>query len=121
MATVVDYKIILVIKIDSINTHSLCSGGANAFEFSRYTDHQTMSIRRWKSKTFLDYTKEELGCLMLVMPRNTKKIFKYINIRGDRWTYITCIVIVSDYKLWESFDEDLNILEFSASKLPAAK
>ena len=121
MATVVDYKRTLAIKIDGINTHSLCSGGANALELSRYTDHQIMSIRRWKSKTFLDYHQEELGCLMLVMPRNTKKIFKCMNIRGDRWTDITRIAIVSDYKLWESLDEDLNILKFSAWKLPAAK
>jgi hypothetical protein len=48
------------IPIDRIDTHSLCSGGANALSLAGYSDTQIQKMGRWKGKTFKEYIQEEL-------------------------------------------------------------
>ena len=48
------------IPIDRIDTHSLCSGGANALSLAGYSDTQIQNMGRWKGKTFKEYIQEEL-------------------------------------------------------------
>ena len=57
-----------------------------------------MKMGRWKSKTFLEYIREELGSFSTGMSRQMKKLFKYVNVSGDRWSDVTDAVVVSDYE-----------------------
>ena len=56
-----------------------------------------MKMGRWKSKTFLEYIREELGCFAKGMLRNMRRVFKFANIRGDRWADATDAAVVTDY------------------------
>jgi hypothetical protein len=86
------------IGINQIDTHSLRGGGANALHLAGYSDRQIMKMGRWKSKTFLEYIREELGSFSTGMSRQMKKLFKYVNVSGDRWSDVTDAVVVSDYE-----------------------
>ena len=77
------------IEIDDVDTHSLRGGGANALHMAGYTDRQIMKMGRWKTKTFLEYIREELGCFSSGMSRAMKRVFKYVNASGDRWSDVT--------------------------------
>ncbi len=48
-----------------VDTHSLCSGGANAPVLSGYLDTQIQKMGRWKGTTFKEYIREELACYSL--------------------------------------------------------
>ena len=48
-----------------------------------------MKMGRWRSKTFLEYIREELGSFSEGMTRNMKKLFKYVNVSGDRYADVT--------------------------------
>ena len=89
------------IKIDNVDTHSLRGGGANALHMTGYTDRQIMKMGRWKTKTFLEYIREELGCFSSGMSRAMKRVFKYVNVSGDRWSDVTSAAVVSDYESGE--------------------
>ena len=43
------------IPIKRINTHSLCSGGANALVLAGYLDMQIQKMGRWQGATFKEY------------------------------------------------------------------
>ena len=86
------------IEIDDVDTHSLRGGGANALHMAGYTDHQIIKMGRWKTKTFLEYIREELGCFSSGMSRAMKRVFKYVNVSGDRWNNVTSAAVVSNYK-----------------------
>ena len=101
-AVTLNYETTRGISEDFVDTHSLRSGGANALHLAGYSDRQIMKMGRWKSKTFLEYIREELGCFSSGMSRNMKRVFKYANVRGDRWADITNAAVVSDY---DSHDE----------------
>ena len=90
------------IREEDVDTHALRSGGANALHMAGYSDRQIMKTGRWKSKTFLEYIREELGCFAEGMSKNMKRVFKFADVRGDRWTDVTDAAVVSDY---ESCDE----------------
>ena len=97
-ATVLDYEEDRGISPNEIDTHSLRSGGANALHLAGYTDRQIMKMGRWRSKTFLEYIREELGCFAAGMSANMKRVFKYVNVKGDRWADVTHAAVVSDYE-----------------------
>ena len=86
------------IEVDQVDTHSLRAGGANALHHAGYSDRQIMKMGRWKSKTFLEYIREELGIFSEGMSRRMSQSFKYVNITGDRWSDVTDAVVVSDYE-----------------------
>jgi hypothetical protein len=50
------------IPIERIDTHSLCSGGANALALSGYSDMQIQKVGRWKGAMFKEFIREELAC-----------------------------------------------------------
>ena len=52
----------------------------------------------WRSKAFLEYIREELGSFASGMSRQTKKLFKHVNVSGERRSDITDAVVVSDYE-----------------------
>ncbi len=73
------------IPIKSINTHSLCSGGANALALAGYSDMQIQKMGRWRGATFKEYIREELACYAT---GNMKRKFNFINIAGNAFTEI---------------------------------
>ena len=97
-ATALKYPEQRGIGINQVDTHSLRGGGANALHLAGYSDRQIMKMGRWKSKTFLEYIREELGSFSTGMSRQMKKLFKYVNVSGDRWSDVTDAVVVSDYE-----------------------
>ena len=90
------YEEVRGIREEDVDTHSLRSGGANALHMAGYSDRQIMKTGRWKSKTFLEYIREELGCFAEGMSKNMKRVFKFANVRGDRWTDVTDAAVISD-------------------------
>jgi hypothetical protein len=46
--------------VDQIDTHSLCSGGANALALAGYLDIQIQKMGHWKEVTFKECIREEL-------------------------------------------------------------
>jgi hypothetical protein len=85
------------IEVRQVDTHSLRGGGANALHLSGYSDRQIMKMGRWKSKAFLEYIREELGSFSAGMSQSMKRVFKYVNIAGDRWSDVSDACVVSDY------------------------
>ena len=55
VATLLHYPTTRGIPIEHIDTHSLCSGGANALALSGYSDTQIQKMGRWKGATFKEY------------------------------------------------------------------
>jgi hypothetical protein len=56
-----EYPTIKGIPIERINTHSLCSGGANALALAGYSDTQIQKMGRWRGATFKEYVRNELA------------------------------------------------------------
>ena len=54
-ASILQYPLTRGIPINSVDTHSLRSGGANALALSGYSDTQIQKMGRWRGKTFKDY------------------------------------------------------------------
>jgi hypothetical protein len=76
------------IPIDRINTHSLCSGGANALALAGYSDTQIQKMGRWRGATFKEYIREELACYATGMSKDMKQKFNFVNIAGNAFTDI---------------------------------
>ena len=57
-----------------------------------------MKMGRWKSKTFIEYIREELGHFSSGMSRAMARSLKYVSVTGDRWVDVTDAVVVSDNK-----------------------
>ena len=76
------------IPIDRINTHSLCSGGANALALAGYSDTQIQKMGRWRGATFKEYIREELACYATGMSKDMKRKFNVVNITGNAFTDI---------------------------------
>jgi hypothetical protein len=74
------------IPIDRINTHSLCSGGANVLALAGYSDTQIQKMGRWRGATFKEYIRKELACCATGMPKDMKWKFKFINIARNAFT-----------------------------------
>ncbi len=58
-ATELHYPTNKGIPITRINTHSLCSGGANALALAGYSDTHIQKMGRWRGATFKEYIREE--------------------------------------------------------------
>ena len=57
-----------------------------------------MKMGRWRSKTFSEYIREELGSFSDGKTKSMKKLFKYVNVSDDRYADVTDAVGVSDYE-----------------------
>ncbi len=96
-ATILQYPSTRGIPIERIDTHSLRSGGANAFALSGYSDTQIQKMGRWKGATFKEYIWEELACYSVGMTTNMKKNFKFVNVSGNAYHDITTKCVEEDY------------------------
>jgi hypothetical protein len=97
VAAALDYPSLKEIPIDRIDTHSLCSGGANALALSGYSDMQIQEIGRWKGATFKEYVREELTCFSTGMSTAMKAKFGSMNVMGSAFHDITSLAIASKY------------------------
>ena len=89
------------IEVDQVDTHSLRMGDANALSLAGYSDRQITKMGRWKSATFLEHIREELGISSAGMSRKMAQTFKCVNLTGDKWSNVTDAVVVSDYESGE--------------------
>ena len=87
-ATELHYPTKKGIPITRINTHSLCSGGANALALAGYSDTQIQKMGRWCGATFKEYIREELACYAHNMSRDMTRKFNFVNITGNAFTDI---------------------------------
>ena len=90
------YPFMRGIDINQVDTHSLRCGGANALHLAGCSDRVIMKMGRWKSKTFLEYIREELGNFSSGISRKMARSLKYVNVTGDRWSDVTAAVVVTD-------------------------
>ncbi len=96
-AAAFDYPSLKGIPIDRIDTHSLCSGGANALALSGYSDMQIQKMGRWKGARFKKYIREELACFSTGMSTAMKAKFGFVNVMGSAFHDITSLAIASNY------------------------
>ncbi len=98
-ATLLNYPSTRGIPIERIDTHSLCSGGANALTLSGYSDTQIQKMGRWKGATFKEYIREELACYSAGMSSKMKQNFKFVNISGTAYNDVTGRCLEEDYNV----------------------
>ncbi len=96
-AAALDYPSLKGMPINRIDTHSLCSGGANALALSGYSDMQIQKMGRWKGATFKEYVREELSCFSTGMSTAMRAKFGFVNVTGNMFHDITSIAIASKY------------------------
>ena len=98
-ATLLHYPTKQGIPIERIDTHSLCSGGANALALSGYSDTQIQKMGRWKGATFKEYICKELACYSAGMSTNMKRTFKFVNVSGNAYNDVMVTCIEDDYNV----------------------
>ena len=84
------------IPINRINTHSLCSRGANVLALAGYSDTQTQKMGRWRGATFKEYIREELACYARGMSTDMRQRFNFVNIAGNAFNDIMDTVLALD-------------------------
>ncbi len=82
-----------------VDTHSPCSGGANALGLSGYLDTQIQKMGRWKGATFKEYIREELSCYSAGMSSKMKQNFKFVNTSGTAYNNVTGKCLEEDYNI----------------------
>ncbi len=97
-ATELQYPTNKGIPITMFNTHSLCSGGANALALAGYSDTQIQKMGRWRGATFKEYIREELACYVHNMSQDMKRKFNFVNIAGNVFTPADTLHIVEPDK-----------------------
>ena len=96
------------IPIESIDTHSLRSGGANALHLAGYSDREIQKMGRWRSDTFKEYIRENLSVFSQGMSTAMKKTFRFVNIQGgmdhdlQEAEAMTAAIIASPYEVCAS-------------------
>ncbi len=85
------------IPIELVNTHSLCSGRANALALSGYSDTQIQKMGRWRGMTFKEYIREQLACYSEGMTTKIKCNFKFVNVHGNAYHIVMSTCILEDY------------------------
>jgi hypothetical protein len=98
-ATLLNYPSTQGIPIERINTHSLCSGGANTLALSGYSDTQIQKMGKWKGATFKEYIREELACYLAGMSSKMKRNFKFVNIFRNAYKDVTGRCLEEDYNV----------------------
>jgi hypothetical protein len=98
-ATALEYPTAQGIPVDRIDTHLLCSGGANALSLTGYSDTQIQKMGRWRGATFKEYIREELAGFSEGMSRSMKRRFDFVNIAGNAFSVTTDNLLARDYKI----------------------
>jgi hypothetical protein len=98
-ALVLDYPIAKVLPSKQINTHSLCSGGANALFLVGFSDTQIQKMGRWRGTTFKEYVREELALFSEGMCTKIKKKIHFVNVAGNSMYDVTETIIASEYNV----------------------
>jgi hypothetical protein len=88
-AATLDYPTAKGIPINRIDTHSLCSGGANALSLAGYSNTQIQKMGRWRGATFKEYICKELACFSEGMSTRMKPKMDFVNVAGNMLTSIT--------------------------------
>jgi hypothetical protein len=96
-ARALEYPTIKGIPIKRINTHSLCSGGANALALAGFSDTHIQKMGRWHGATFKEYVRNELACFSSGMSRDMKTKFGFVNVSGNAFSDITASCINAEY------------------------
>ncbi len=96
-ARALEYPILKGIPIERINTHSLCSGGANALALSGYFDTQIQKMGCWRGAMFKEYVQNEVACFSTKLASDMKKKFGFVNVAGNAFSNITDACINADY------------------------
>ncbi|KAL7465655.1 hypothetical protein ACHAXS_005968 [Conticribra weissflogii] len=68
--------------ITQVNTHSLCSGGANALFHSSYADRKIKKMGHWKGTTFLKSIIDEIASFSKGISCDMQQHFGFTNIAG---------------------------------------
>jgi hypothetical protein len=98
-ASVLDYPIAKGIPIKRIDTHSLCSGGANALSLAGFSDTQIQKTGRWRGATFKEYVRKELASFSEGMSTKMKQKFHFVNVAGNSMYDVTEAIIASEYNV----------------------
>jgi hypothetical protein len=98
-ATLLLYPAMRGILIACINTHLLCSGGANTLALLGYLDTQIQKMGCWKGATFKEYIREELACYFTGMSTSMKQNFKFVNISGNAYHDVTQDCMTNKYNI----------------------
>ncbi len=96
-ATVLNYPMAKGIPIEHINTHSLCSGGANTLSLAGFSDTQIPKTGRLRRATFKEYIREELASFSEGMSKQMKQKFHFVNVAGNSFNDITYDLVVMNY------------------------
>jgi hypothetical protein len=92
-----DYLAAKGTSIEWINTHTLCSWGANALFLSGFSEMDIQKMGRWLSATFLEYVWEELACFLAGMSTEMHLKFGFVNVAGGVFTNATNELCNSPY------------------------
>ncbi len=74
--------------IARVDTHSICSGGANALSLLGYVDRQIKKMGRWRGATFLEYISDEIATFSKGMSWDMSQQFGFTNIVGGAYTNV---------------------------------
>jgi hypothetical protein len=96
-ARALEYPTIKGIPIKRINTHSLCSGAANALALAAYFNTQIQKMGRWRGATFKEYVRNKLACFSSGMSRDMKTKFGFVDVSGNGFSDITVLCINAEY------------------------
>jgi hypothetical protein len=98
-AMLLQYPAMWGIPITCIDTHLICSGGANALALLGYSDTQIKKTGLWKVATFKEYIREELACYSTGMSTSMKQNFKFVNISGNAYQDVTQKCMTNEYNI----------------------
>jgi hypothetical protein len=96
-ARALEYPTIKGIPIKRINTHSLCSGGANALALAGYSNTQIQKMGWWRSATFKEYVQNKLACFSSGMSQDMKTKLGFVNVSSNAFSDITALCINAEY------------------------
>jgi hypothetical protein len=95
-AGALEYPTTKGIPIERVNTHSLRSGGTNAWALAGYSDTQIQKMGRWRRATFKEYARNELTCFSSGMSWDMKQIIGFVNVSGNAFSDITDACVNAD-------------------------
>lgn len=98
-AAALDYPNQRGIPIESVDTHSLRIGGANALSLAGYTDRQIKKMGRWRGDTFMEYIRESLSDFSEGMSKNMRKCFGFVSLEAGVYHDVTEAVVEREYEV----------------------
>ena len=100
-STAFNYPSLKGIPVETVDTHSLRGGGANALSLAGYSDGDMQKRGRCRGETFKDYIREALHFFVGGMLTLMKQDFKFFNIAFSSYRELvdaTITTVVSDYQ-----------------------